>query len=67
MIWSGTIMKVWVEYVENYFSYHTHNYLERKNDKREVHSLQQEVTRLKLQIRKLKWSLKIQQDLMYSR
>ena len=54
-------MKVWVEYVLNHFSYHTHNYLERKNDKREVHSLQQEVVHLKLQLTKLRGALKRQQ------
>ena len=57
-------MKVWVEYVLNHFSYYTHNYLERKNDQREVHSLQQENVHLKLQLTKLRGSLKMQQFLM---
>ena len=47
MISRDGFVKVWVEYVLNYLSYHTHNYLQRKNDKREVHSLQQEVVHLK--------------------
>ena len=47
--------------------YRTHNYLERKSDIKELHSLQQEVIHLKLQILKLAGSLKIQQDLMNSR
>ena len=38
MIWTDGIVKVWVEYVLNHFSHHTHNYLESKNDQREVHS-----------------------------
>ena len=59
-------MKVWVEYVLNHFSYHTRNYLKRKNDKRDVHSLQQ-VVHLKLQLTKLRGSLKMQQFLMNSR
>ena len=45
----------------------SHLHLEKKNDKREVHDLQQEVMHLKLQIRELKWSLKIEQDLKNSR
>ena len=60
MISRDGFVKVWVEYVLNHFSYHTHNYLERKNDKREVHSLQQEV-HLKLQLTKLRGALKRQQ------
>ena len=47
--------------------YDTHNYLEWKNDMKELHSLPQEVNHLKLQILKLTGSLKIQQDLMNSR
>ena len=61
MISRDGFVKVWVEYVLNHFSYHTHNYLERKNDKREVHSLQQEVAHLKLQPTKLRGALKRQQ------
>ena len=34
MIWKDGIVQVWVEYVLNYFSDHTHNYLESKNDQR---------------------------------
>ena len=45
----------------------SHLQLERKNGKREVHNLQQEVMHLKLQIRELRGSLKIQQDLKNSR
>ena len=55
--------RIWVKCVQNHFSYHTYNYLERKNDNREVHNLQQEIMHLKLQIRELKGSLKIHQDL----
>ena len=65
MISRDGFVKVWVEYVFNHFSNHTHNYLQRKN--REVHSLQQEVVHLKLQLTKLRGSLKMQQFLMNSR
>ena len=67
MISRDGFVKVWVEYVLNHFSYHTHNYLQRKNDKREAHSLQQEVVHLKLQLTKFRGSLKMQQFLMNSR
>ena len=48
-------------------SYHIHNYLEKKSDMKELHSLLEEIIHLKLQILKLTRSVKIQQDLMNSR
>ena len=67
MISKDGFVKVWVEYVLNQFSNHTHNHLQRKNGKRQVHSLQQELVHLKLQLTKLRGSLKMQQFLMNSR
>ena len=67
MISRDGFVKVWVEYVLNHFSHNTYNNLQSKNDKREVYSLQQEVVHLKLQLIKLRGSLKMQQFLMNSR